>query len=186
MPLRLFNHTQTERMKSLIICIQFPPYHFLFSHYKHALHALASCIHPPYSHSSCTPHSLRCSILRLHWYIPHYSGSITVITAFSGSQINAPITVTTPLGITPLFPATTTKVAVSIISFQSIMSVELIFNTTVLSVSPTSLQVTFAAINATYFKSMQLHYMAAQHPYIDILRGCFYCGNTLTGNGYRF
>ncbi len=66
------------------------------------------------------------------------------------------------------------------------MSVELIFNTTVLSVSPTSLQVTFAAINATYFKSMQLHYMAAQHPYIDILRGCFYCGNTLTGNGYRF
>jgi hypothetical protein len=100
-------------------------------------------------------------------------------------QVNTPITVTTPLGITPLAPATTTNVAVSIMSFQSLISTELIFNTTVLSLSPSSLQISFSPINATYFKVVDLHYMAAQHPYIQILRGCFYCGNTLTGDGYR-
>jgi hypothetical protein len=45
--------------------------------------------------------------------------------------------------------------------------------------------VTATPINATYFKYLQCHYIAAQHSSIDILRGCFYCGNTLVGSGHR-
>lgn len=40
-------------------------------------------------------------------------------------------------------------------------------------------------MNATYFKLMRFHYIVAQQSTIDLLRGCFYCGNMLNGTGYR-
>lgn len=92
--------------------------------------------------------------LRGHRYCSLHPGTITFISAFSGNQNNVPLTVSKPISVTPQAPAAVLQAALSLMSFQSIMSVELIFNTTVVSLGTTSLQVTFSPINATYFKHL--------------------------------
>jgi hypothetical protein len=50
--------------------------------------------------------------------------------------------------------------------------------------SLSSLKVSATPFNTTYFKLLRFHYIVSQHATIDILKGCFYCGN-MTGTGPR-
>jgi hypothetical protein len=108
-----------------------------------------------------------------------------MIAAFNGTQAASPVTVTATYSISLGAVGPSLRAAVSLMSFQSIMSVEFIFNTSVTAISGSSMQVTFTPFSATYFKALELHYLVAKHPSIEILNGCFYSGNMKVGSGHR-
>ena len=110
---------------------------------------------------------------------------ITPILTFNTSQSNSVITCQTSYNNTLAPSGPALSAGISLISFEAIISIELIFNTSIATVNLTTLKITVSPINATYFKLMRFHYIVAQRSTIDLLRGCFYCGNMLNSTGLR-
>lgn len=110
---------------------------------------------------------------------------ITPILTFSGAQNGSVVTCQTSYNSSIMPNGSALSAGISLISLSAIISIELIFNTSIATVNYTTLKITATPINATYFKLMRFHYIVAQQYTIDLLRGCFYCGNMLNGTGLR-
>jgi hypothetical protein len=93
-----------------------------------------------------------------YWYSYNNKGKITPVTSFSGNSTYS------SYAYTILHSAPGTPIAcLALISYDAILTTTFTFNSTILSINATSVQVSIQTYSTTYFRSLSYHYLITSH-----------------------